>query len=824
MKYGYFDVKNREYVIERPDTPLPWINYLGKEGFYSLISNTAGGYSFYVDARKRRLTRYRYNNIPNDVGGRYLYLRDNKTEEIWSSSWAPVKATLDLYECRHGLGYTVIQSQKNGIDVTVRYFVPLDINAEVWEVSVKNISNEAKDISVFSFVEWCLWEALNDMTNYQSTYNYGEVEVEGNIIYHKTEYRERRNHFAYFGCSEDVAAYETDGHVFWGMHSGFDSPESVRLGQLKNTIAEGWNPIGSHQLNLMLQPSESKEINFALGYWENPQDQKFSAPQVVNKSLVEPVIEKLLNRKKTEALFAERVNDWENALNVLQVETPDEEINTMVNTWTPYQCVQTYIHARSTSFWDTGIGRGIGYRDAAQDIMAAVHLMDPPRIRQRVIDLAGIQWRTGATYHQFQPLTKKGNAEIGTGFNDDPLWLLIATAAYVKETGDWSILDEMIPYADDHGAPASLYDHMLTSFNYSQKYRGPNGLPLIGRADWNDCLNLLITRIEEGENWQGEADYAALDTEVGSVPESLMISGQFVIAVNELAAMAAKRGDMETVEKARAAVAQMKQNIINNGWDGEWFVRAYDRHGKAIGSKDSPEGASKICIESQVWNVWAEVGFENGCAKQAMDSVKDKLYCEHGILLNQPSYTVFNVEHGQMTTVPPGLKENGSVFCQPNGWAISAECKLGRGDRALEYYNAICPIKRENLSEVHRAEPYIYSQMIAGPESAYCGEARNSWLTGSAASNLAGMTQGILGVQADYDGLKIDPCLPTGWKACKISRYFRGDIYNIEIHNPDGLGTGITHITVNGVVLEGNVMPVIGDGTVHDVQVIITKD
>jgi cellobiose phosphorylase len=819
MKFGHFDNVKREYVIEKPDTPMPWINYLGMENFFGMISNTGSGYTFMIDARKLRITRYRYNSVPVDGGGRSMYIRDDRTGSVWSPGWLPAKQALDFYECRHGQGYTVITGEKDGVRVSTRFFVPPGATCEIWETNVENRSGEAKNLSLFTFVEFCLWEALTDATNLQRTLNLGEVEVEGNVIYHKTEYRERRNHFAYFACSENIAGFDTDRDAFLGPYNGFHDPAVVREGRSANSVACGWNPCGSHQVKLNLQPGEVKKINFLLGYHENPEKEKFSSKGVLNKKTVRPVIKKYLNRTQSEKSFTVLRKAWDGLLSKLRVSTPMPELDTMVNIWNQYQCFITYNMARSASFFETGIGRGIGFRDACQDLFGAMHFLPQEKSRQRILDLAAIQWRSGACYHQYQLLDKKGNADVGTGFNDDPCWLILATAAYIKETGDWTILEAKADFDNNPKDRAPLYEHLLLSYNYVLKNRGPHQLPLIGRADWNDCLNLTMTSIKPGDTFQADATAADLKDEIGSVPESLMIAAQFVWASRELKRMAEKKKDAVTSKKTEKSSKDMIKAINESGWDGEWFLRAYDRFGNKIGSKENKEG--KIFIEPQTFMGWAGVGIEDGKLEKAMNSLKKNLYTEHGVMIQQPAYSEYSFYLGEITSYPEGVKENAGIFCHPNGWVVIAECNLGRGDVAMMYYKTICPAVREGISEVHKCEPYVYSQMIAGRDSKRFGEAKNSWLTGTAAANFYAVSQYLMGIKPDYDGLRIDPCVPKDWRRFSITRAFRGATYQIDIDNPKGVNKGVRELKVDGKRYIGNLIPVFRDGKMHKIKIVM---
>jgi cellobiose phosphorylase len=802
MKFGYFDDQNREYVITRPDTPLPWINYLGCQDYFGIVSNTAGGYSFYRDARLRRLTRYRYNNVPLDSGGRYIYLRDGESGRFWSPSWQPTRHEASNYSCRHGMGYSVIGSDYEGIRAHTRYFVPLDENLEIWQLTVCNLRETNARVSVFANVEFCLWDAQDDATNFQRNFNIGQVEVEDGVIYHKTEYRERRNHFAYFACSEKTAAFDTQREAFLGPYRGWDRPAAVESGRLSNSIAHGWAPIGAQQVDLELAAGETRQIVFVLGYQENPEDQKFDPPgsQIVNKCLVKPVIAKYLNAAEADQAFARLRSHWDKLLNIFQVQTPDIHTDRMVNVWNAYQCMATFNLSRSASSFESGIGRGLGFRDSNQDLLGFVH-MAPARARERILDLAATQLPTGGAYHQYQPLTKRGNNDIGSGFNDDPHWLIVGVAAYLKETGDWSILDERVPFGNEPGTEAPLYEHLQRSFFYTLERLGPHKLPLIGRADWNDCLNLNCFSNTPGQSFQTTTN------KDGNVAESVFIAGLFVHAGRELAAIARRRGAEAEAAKYLASVQEMEETIYAHGWDGEWFLRAYDDSGAKIGSKECSEG--KIFIESNSFCVLAGIGIADGKAASALDAVRTHLATRHGIVVHQPAYSRYYLNLGEISSYPPGYKENAGVFCHVNPWVMIAETRLGRGDRAHDYYTRINPSAREEIGEVHRCEPYVYAQMIAGKDAPTHGEAKNSWLTGTAAWNYYAIAQWILGVRTTYDGIEIAPVIPASWPGFTATRLFRGVVYKIAIER-QGSGNQI-ELTVDGVPIEGHLVPPPGD-------------
>jgi cellobiose phosphorylase len=810
MKFGYFDDTQREYVITRPDTPLPWINYLGCEDYFGLISNTAGGYSFYKDARLRRLTRYRYNNTPLDMGGRYLYLRDNAAARAgsprpyWSPTWMPTRLKLDEYECRHGQGYTIIASKLNGIKFSARYFVPLGESLEIWQVTLTNESASDADLSLFSAIEFCLWDANDDATNFQRNYSIGQVEIVDEVIYHKSEYRERRDHFAFFACSEKLAGLDTAREDFLGPYRGWDAPLAVEEGKSRNSEALGWQPMGSHHVNVQLKAGEQKQVIFLLGYQENPKDDKFDPPdsQVINKKTVKPIIAKYLKSENADKAFNALRDYWTMLLGKIQVTTPDEHTNRMVNIWNAYQCMVTFNMSRSASYFESGIGRGMGFRDSTQDLLGFVHMI-PERAHERILDVSATQLKNGGAFHQYQPLTKRGNNDVGSGFNDDPLWLVLAVAAYLKETGDWSILEEQVQYQNEPGTESPLYEHLQRAIQYTLDRPGPHKLPLIGRADWNDCLNLNCFSDTPGQSFQTTTN------KEGNVAESVFIAGLFVLACKEMAGIAEHCNDQAEVDKVQKSAAEMEKIVWAAGWDGEWFRRAYDDYGHALGSKENVEG--RIFIEPQGICVMAGLGVENGNAVKALDSVGEHLAFQHGIVLHQPAFTQYYLHLGEISSYPEGYKENASVFCHTNPWVMISETVLGRGDKAFDYYTRINPSAREGISEIHKCEPYVYAQMIAGKDAVKPGEAKNSWLSGTAAWNYVAITQHILGIHPAFDGLEVKPVIPSGWEGFEVKRDFRGVRYEISVKR-EGPGNEVS-LEVDGKSIKGTIIPPPKPGT-----------
>ena len=809
-RYGHFDDEHREYVITDPKTPWPWINYLGNEDFFSLISNTAGGYSFYKDAKFRRLTRYRYNSVPMDNGGRYFYLKDGDT--IWNPGWKPCKTPLDFYECRHGMNYTRITGRKNAVEASVLFFVPLHTWGEVQKLTLQNLGTETKTLKLFSFQEWCLWNAATDMENFQRNFSTGEVEVEGSVIYHKTEYRERRNHYAFYSVNASIDGYDTDRETFVGLYNEFAEPEAVVEGRARNSFAHGWSPIASHYIEVTLAPGESRDFVFLLGYVENAPEEKFAGKQTINKEKALRMIADFDTTAKVDRAFDELKAYWDSLLSVFTLKSGNAKLDRMVNIWNQYQCMITFCMSRSASFFESGIGRGMGFRDSNQDLVGFVHQI-PERARARIIDIASTQFPDGGCYHQYQPLSKRGNNDIGGGFNDDPCWLIFGTVAYIKETGDFSILDEMVPFDNHPGSEVTLFEHLKVSMNHVLNNLGPHGLPLIGRADWNDSLNLNCFSWDPNESFQTTENKSE-----GSKAESLMIAGLFVVTGKDYVELCRHLGKHEEAERMAQAVSDMEEAVKKHGWDGNWFLRAYDFFGNKIGSHENEEG--KIFIESQGWCTMAGIGLEDGFVDKALDSVKERMECEHGIVLNNPAYTTYHVEMGELSSYPEGYKENAGIFCHNNPWVIIGETVAGRGDDAWSHYTKILPsYVEEKYQTLHKVEPYVNCQMVAGKDAARPGEGKNSWLTGTAAWMWYTVSEFILGIKPSYDGLTIDPCLPTSAKEYEVCRKFRGAEYIIKVKNPKGVNKGVRSLLLDGERMEGNTVP-FSEGR-HTVEVVM---
>ena len=805
MKYGYFDDQKREYVITTPQTPLPWINYLGSEEFLGMISNTLGGYCFYRDAKLQRLLRYRYNAVPGDLGGRFYYIKE-KGKPAWNPGYLPTKTPLDGYECHHGMGYTTFESSKDGLHVSATFFVPLGENCEIHDVALTNQSDKEKEVQLYGCMEWCLWNAVDDSQNYQRNLNIAESEVEPGVIYHKTEYRERRDHYAYYGVNAETQGFDADRNSFLGAMGDWSDPKMVREERSADSIRTGWYPIGCHRLDRVLEPGQSIRAIFVLGYGKNPKDEKFIAPNVINKGGAKRVLEKFSSNQAVDQAREELAAYWDGLLSGYQLSSHDEKLDRMVNIWHQYQCMVTFNMSRSASYYETGTGPGVGFRDSCQDLFGFVHMV-PARARERIIDIASIQFEDGSTYHQYQPLTKRGNNDIGGGFNDDPLWLVGAVCAYIKETGDFGILDHPAPFDNAPGSEQPLLEHIRRSIRFTLHHLGPHGLPLIGRADWNDCLNLNCFSEEPGESFQ------TFGPSEGPVAESVFIAGMFVKYGSEYAELCARLGLAQESGQVRDAVRKMEAAILKDGWDGKWFLRAYDAAGNKVGSHTCEEG--QIYIEPQGFCTLAGVGKESGQMQAALDSVRERLMGDYGVELLEPCYTKYYPQLGEISSYPPGFKENGSVFCHNNPWIVCGEAVLGRGNEAFDIYRRICPAYLEEQSEVHETEPYVYAQTVTGRASGNPGHAKNSWLTGTASWTFLSISQAILGIQPDYDGLRIVPCVPDSWKEFTVRRRFRGTTYVVHM-----LRTGNFGITVNGERVTGNKVPLFPD--LEQVQVEVT--
>lgn len=782
LEFGNFSKDHREYIIARPDTPTPWINYLGNSEYCAMISNTAGGYSFHIDPRNRRITRYRYNNIPMDRPGRYIYIRDSKTGEFWSPTWQPTFSKLDRYECRHGLGYTKISSSMSDISAEITYFVPVDNNLEIWFLSIKNNSSFQKELKVFSYCEFCLWDATRDQNDLQSIQFLGISRFNNNsILYH---FFDESTGFAFFASNLNIESFDCDRAQFLGKYRDESNPETVEIGECFRSEACGGNPIAATCSTIKLMPEESKTIIYILGVTQNKSDIKNIVQRFTNRDIVEAELRKLRDH-------------WNSYLQKLNVETMDSDFDAMVNIWNQYQCRITFDWSRYVSFYETGIGRGMGFRDCCQDILGVVHAF-PNRVRQRLKDLAKVQFENGRVYHIYFPLTGEGGFPYYVKndmpfFSDDHLWLILAVAEYVKETGDFSIINEEVDYVD--GPATSMYEHMRRSVSFCQSKMGHHSLPLLGTADWNDPLSI------PGPNNAAESVFAA------------MLYHKVLL---DLAEMSRELDMSDQMQEYLGLAKKTKDHLNKITWDGNWYIRAFDDSGELVGSKKCEEG--RIYLNTQSWSVFSGIAI-NGRGQRSMDSAKEHLDTKYGLTLLSPTYSRYYSEIGALTSYPQGLKENGSIWSHANAWAIIAECMLGRGDQAYEYYRKLAPPAKNQIAEIQKSEPYVYAQTIAGVDHLSFGEAKQSWLTGTAAWMMKAATNWIIGVRPQYHGLLIDPCVPKTWKNFRMTRQFRNAVYDITFSNPNGISKGIGSIHVDDKLFESNLLPVFSDGKTHKISV-----
>jgi cellobiose phosphorylase len=778
--YGYFDAEAREYVITRPDTPTPWFNYIGEGRYGGIISNTGGGFSFDRDPKNRRVSRYRYNAIPMDQPGRYLYIRDMESGKFWSPTWQPTPAVkLGSYECRHGAGYTRIASRYNGIAATLFYFVPPAAKdeacpCELWILKIKNVGKKARKLRSFSYIEFSYCDALGDQLNLDWCQHILEARVKEGIITSKTRFAPTTN---FFGSSVKPAGFDTDRETFVGGWRDLSNPEVVERGKPSNVEAPRGNNIGSLCHNITLQPGQEKEIVFVMGVTDEP-------------ARIPEVVAHFRNAENVVAAFTKLRADWDDYLGRFTVETPDPVVNAMLNVWNPIQCRTTLFWSRFVSAYETGTGRGMGTRDSAQDTLGTVHNA-ADRARATLSMLWHLQYKDGHTWHQVLPLTGEGGPGLAAEFPawpqwfcDDHLWLILGVCAYLRETGDLAYLDETIDYTD--GGSDSVWNHMLRAIEFTLQHRGPQGLPRIGFADWDDTMNV--------DHGSGKA-------------ESVWCGQQFCRALLDLADLSEHMHKTDEAKRFRGLHAEMAEIINKVAWDGDWYARAFDDEGKPIGVKS--ETHQRIALNTQTWAVIGDAApVERG--RRAMEQAHEKLNSKFGLALLWPAYTEGDQRVRGTTTYPPGAKENGGIFCHANTWAIVAAAKLDMAERAMQYYLQITPFMRRDV-DVMKVEPYVYCGNVTGPEHKQYGYARNAWLSGTASWTYVAGTQWILGIRPTYDGLMIAPAIPERWKGFKATRVYRSVRYLINVKRA-GKGAAV-QLTVDGKAIAGSVVPLPAEGT-----------
>ncbi len=771
MDFGSFSPDGREYIIRKYDIPRPWINYLCNGDFCSLISQTGGGYSFYKDPKDLRLTKYRYTNVLIDRPGKYVYIRDNAREQYWSLGWQPVMATPTFFECRHGLGYTVISSETDRIFSSSTFFVPAGDDCEIWDVKLRNNDTKARDLTLFFYVEFSHFNAVDELLFYANKKYFSDAywDDRNQVVLHHEHFNWLPIGKVFFGLTNQKAdGYDCVRQSFIGNYRDETNPEAVEKGRCTNSTLVGGDGMGAVSCRVLLQPGEEKSLIAILGVDMRREDtvprlrEKYSSPATAAREL-------------------ERVKEgWETYLARLVVKTPDADSDSMLNVWHQYQCKTTFDWSRFASSYNTGTGRGIGFRDTCQDTIGVSHAI-PEKVREKLLLLGSNMYEDGHSYHLFFPISKTGDPKK---YGDDHLWYTLAVDSYIRETGDWSIVDAKIPYIE--GSEGTVFDHMRRSVDYAIKNSGPHGLPLMFFADWNDCLNNICLR--------GKG-------------ESVMVAMQVVLTAAQLVEIARRTGREKEIPALEEIGRRMKETINRVAWDGAWYVRAFTDDGNKIGSKDCAEG--NIYIETQVWAVLSGVADE-ARARQCMDSVYTQLNSDCGIKLLNPPYTQFPLDVGSLIHYPAGLKENASIFCHTNTWAIIAEAMLKRSDRAYEYYRKLLPprIAAQVGHEKYGVEPYCYTQFIFGPDHKDFGTASHSWLTGTAAWSLRAVTDYILGVRPEFDGLRVDPCMPAAWKEFEMTRVFRGVSYRIQVENRSGKGHGVKSIEVDGRKVDGVCVPV----------------
>jgi cellobiose phosphorylase len=777
--YGHLDAETHEYVVSRPDTPTPWLNYIGQGGYGGIVSNTAGGFSFDRDPRERRATRYRYNAIPADQPGRYVYLRDQATGRFWSATWQPVRGHLDAYECRHGPGYTRIRSALDGIETEMLYFVP-PANAdgpcpcELWVLHIRNAGTGVRRLRTFSYAEFGYVDSLSDQQNLDWSQHIVTSRLEGSVILASTRFRPTTTFFA---ASEPSSGWTGDREAFVGRCRDLASPVVVETGEPTNVGSPRGNSIGSLCHDFSLGPGEERRLVYMLGLTDHPEE-------------IAAVVARYRDEAVVERAFDELRADWRAYLGRFTVATPDPEMTEMLNVWNQVQCRTTLNWSRFVSGYETGLGRGMGTRDSAQDTIGTMHSL-PRQARWTLTRTWRLQFRDGHAWHQIFPLSGEGGPGLAAEFpgwpqwfSDDHLWLVLATCAYLRETGDLAYLDERVPWAD--GDVDTIREHMQRAVAFTLANRGPHGLPRAGFADWDDTLNV--------DHGSGKA-------------ESVWCAMQFCRAVLDLADLSRHMGRLDESARFADLHREMAACVNDVAWDGSWYARAFDDEGRPIGV--ASETTHRINLNPQTWAIIGEVAPPEraGCA---LDAVRELLETPFGTALLWPPYDGGDDRVRGTATYPPGAKENGGIFCHANTWLIIAAAMLGRSDDAFAHYRRILPLARTDADR-YMAEPYVYSQNICGPAHPQFGMARNAWLTGTAAWAFVAATQWILGIRSTFEGLRIAPAMPASWPGFEARREFRGVTYEIRVRR-QGPGGSIS-LAVDGRPVPGSVVPLPPPGT-----------
>ncbi len=778
MKYGYFSKDGKEYIITNVKTPTPWINYIYNDNYFATISNNSGGISYFKNPLHGRITRYRINDVPPDRPGKYIYVKDNESNEIWSLSWQPVGKNLEAYKAVHGFGYTRIESSINEIESSVLYFVPLNDNREIWKSTLTNNSKKKRKLSIYGYVEFALGHGLIDIINQCDDQHFNRVFFDKKInslfatktywVTQSSGTQQQENQewdqWTYFTANHPVVKYETLRERFIGLYRNENNPEAIENGSLSNTDTDFGNAIGALQIDIELEPGESKDVVFSLGVIpKNEFEQKKEiVPSLFNNSsAINHALEEIKNK-------------WDNFFNHTFAVTPDEEVNTFMNYWIPYQAKVAFDIGRVASFYYWGISRGFGFRDTSQDVIA-VTISQQQKAHERILFLARQMFSDGRAYHHFY--NEDGHGEL-TKHCDDPVWFILAVTDYIKETGDFSILDFVIPFADNK--EGTILEHLFAVVNFIKNNLAKHNLPIFGRGDWNDTLD-YIGGDDGGESVWGAMFYVSMLNKLIELLTNLQIYDN-------------------QVEKLRDTISK---SIDQHCWDGEWYIRAFGANDIKIGSKENKYG--KIFVNTQSWPVLANLPHKERLIS-ALDSAKKNLDSEFGPKICAPAFREIDPNIGLITRCVAGKKENASVFNHPNTWLIQAECMMGRGNKAFEYYKKLLPNKID--SDIYQAEPYVYSQYITSDEHESGGKASHSWQTGTASWMYRIAFDYMLGVRATYQGLLINPVIPSEWKSFKLERIFRDTKYIIEVENPNQVESGIAFIIVDGVEIEGNILPI----------------
>ena len=795
MRYGYFDNENREYVIDKLDIPTSWTNYLGVRDMCTVINHTAGGYTFYKSPEYHRVTRFRPNAIPMDRPGHYVYLRDDESSDYWSVSWQPVGKSFDeaKYKCRHGMSYTVYECDYKGIHAEQKLSIPIDDPVELWDVKIKNNSDKERNLSVFSYLEFSFHHIEMDNKNFQmsmyaSGSSYEDGIIENDLFYEEFGYQ-------YFTANFEADSFDCLRDKFIGSYRTEDNPIAVEKGVCSGSFEKGNNHCGALHKRITLAPGEEIRIVFMLG----------EGKREVGKG----IREKYSNLENVDKAYQALSDFWNEKFEALQIDTPNEGMNTLINTWTLYQAEINVMFSRFASFIEVGGRTGLGYRDTSQDAMTVPH-SNPEKCKQRIVELLRGLVSKGYGLHLFQPEWFDPDTDVKPfksptvvptpkvsdmihgledTCSDDALWLIPTIVEYIKETGEVEFLDEELTYAD--GGKGTVYEHMTKILDFSAEQVGATGVCKGLRADWNDCLNL-------------------------GGGESALVSFLHYHAINNFLEIAILKDRREDIEKYEAMLQKVKNVCDEVLWDQEWYIRGITKNGSKIGTMKDEEG--KIHLESNSWAVLSGAAPKDKGIK-AMDSVYKYLFTPYGIMLNSPAYTKPNEDIGFVTRVYPGLKENASIFSHPNPWAWAAECKLGRGDRAMEFYNALCPYYQNDMIEIREAEPYSYCQFIMGKAHTAFGRARHPFMTGTGGWAYFSATRYMLGIRPQFDELIIDPCIPGEWNGFKAQRKWRGATYKIEVENPSHVMKGIKEISVDGIKVDK--INIGEDGRTYNVKVVM---